>query len=85
MRTADVLFASGDYGVAMKEYGKVVAAKGVERECVLSARMQVVRCLARLREYAKARDAYESLVKSVELAKPVEYLRLSAERVERRF
>ena len=64
MRTADVLFASGDYGVAMKEYGKVVAAKGVERECVLSARMQVARCLARLREYAKARNAYESLVKS---------------------
>lgn len=64
MRTADVLFASGDYGVAMKEYGKVASARGAERECVLSARMQAARCLARLCEYAKARDAYESLIKA---------------------
>lgn len=64
IRTADVLFASGDYGAAIKEYGKVVSAKGADREVVLSARMQVARCLARLREYAKARDAYESLIKT---------------------
>lgn len=64
VRAADVLFASGEYGVAMREYGKVVSAKGVDRDTVLLSRMQVARCLSRLREHSKARDAYESLIKA---------------------